>query len=215
MLDSRRRPRARQRAGLRQGDRDLRSIAATFTSVFPYSRGSILATPRRSTASLDPRSWPDAPRRRSRAWPRSAKAVRRRRPSSSRGRNCSRRAARQTKRSRPRPSRPFRRSPSNNWRRSWPTRAMPPSSTQRSNLRQPRSAGLERGRQGGCRELFRRGAVAGFKLGDGARPVAHSLTPGYPTCTRGLRLGSCSDCRSTSRVTGAVSPSPNARNFSR
>ena len=37
----------------------------------------------------------------------------------------------------------------------------------------------------------------------------------YPTWTRGRRSGFASDWRSTSRVTGAVSPSPNARNFSR
>ena len=37
----------------------------------------------------------------------------------------------------------------------------------------------------------------------------------YPTWTRGRRCGSASNWRSTSRVTGAVSPSPNARNFSR
>ena len=37
----------------------------------------------------------------------------------------------------------------------------------------------------------------------------------HPTCTRGRRSGSGSDLRSTSRVTGAVSPSPNARNFRR
>ena len=37
----------------------------------------------------------------------------------------------------------------------------------------------------------------------------------YPTCTRGRRSGSASAWRSTSRVTGAVSPSPNARNFNR
>ena len=37
----------------------------------------------------------------------------------------------------------------------------------------------------------------------------------YPTWTRGRRSGFGSALRSTSRVTGAVSPSPNARNFSR
>ena len=37
----------------------------------------------------------------------------------------------------------------------------------------------------------------------------------YPTWIRGRRSGLGSVCRSTSRATGAVSPSPNARNFSR
>ena len=46
--------------------------------------------------------------------------------------------------------------------------------------------------------------------------TARGLSPRlYPTCTRGRRRGSASNWRSTSRVTGAVSPSPNARNFSR
>ena len=47
------------------------------------------------------------------------------------------------------------------------------------------------------------------------RTVDCRLLDCYPTWTRGRRSGSGSYCRSTSRVTGAVSPSPNARNFSR
>ena len=46
-------------------------------------------------------------------------------------------------------------------------------------------------------------------------PVKGNHQPPHPTWIRGRRNGLDSDCRRTSRVTGAVSPSPNARNFNR
>ena len=70
---------------------------------------------------------------------------------------------------------------------------------------------------GGDRRLQRRGDRHEHHYGP---PAAGGLLTGlgrnlYPTCIRGRRNGSGSAWRSTSRVTGAVSPSPNARNFSR
>ena len=46
-------------------------------------------------------------------------------------------------------------------------------------------------------------------------PVKENHQAPHPTWIRGRRIGLGSDCRRTSRVTGAVSPSPNARNFNR
>src|SRR5690606_10728286 len=45
-------------------------------------------------------------------------------------------------------------------------------------------------------------------------PIARGEA-GHPTCTLGRRSGSGSALRRTSRQTGAVSPSPKARNLSR